>query len=169
MSLVEDLLIILTDYSAGYKLMRSKLAGYENLRFNRKVNYQEIKEQVLRTTLSRLKKQGLVDNKNGIWRITKKGRDRLINRELRKPHFKNPNNKNKKKRDLIIIFDVPEKIRIQRDWLRSELIALGFIPLQKSVWLGPSPLPQEFIEYLNTINLLKYIKLFKASEENIVG
>lgn len=169
MSLVEDLLIILTDYSAGYKLMRSKLAGYENLHFNRKINYQEIKEQVLRVTLSRLKKQGLVDNKNGIWRITKKGRIRLINRKLRKPHFKNPNNKNKKKRDLIIIFDIPEKIRIQRDWLRSELIALGFIPLQKSVWLGPSPLPQEFIEYLNTINLLKYIKFFKVSEEKIVG
>jgi len=59
MSLGDDLLTILTSYSGGYKLMRKRLMGMEIPRPER-VDYQKLKEQTLRTTLSRLKKRGLV-------------------------------------------------------------------------------------------------------------
>ena len=69
---------------------------------------------------------------------------------------------------MVIVFDIPELRRKQRNWLRAELVALDFIPLQKSVWLGPAPLPKEFIKYLSETNLLQYLKFFKAAEEDII-
>lgn len=167
MSLTDDLFIILTDYSAGYKLMRKRLREMEIPR-PEKTDYRKLKEQTLRTTLSRLKKRGLTENRNGIWTITKKGREFFKNKLISKiPHFGHLKTKNKKK-EMVIVFDIPEIRRRQRNWLRIELVALGFIPLQKSVWLGPAPLPKEFIEYLSETNLLSYLKFFKATEEDIV-
>jgi len=132
------------------------------------VDYQKLKEQTPRTTLSRLKKRGLVENRNGIWAITKKGRRFLKNKLISKiPHFKHFKIKSEK-RNMVIVFDIPELRRKQRNWLRAELVALDFIPLQKSVWLGPAPLPKEFIKYLSETNLLQYLKFFKAAEEDII-
>ncbi|MFH0755476.1 MAG: hypothetical protein V1910_02305 [bacterium] len=166
MSLGNDLLIILTNYSAGYKLMRKELMGIKVSQLN-KINYQKLKEQTLRTTLFRLKKCGLIKNESAIWIITEKGKEYLKNKSLKIPHFKYLKIKDKK-RNMVIIFDIPELRRKQRTWLRGELLALNFISLQKSVWFGPAPLPKEFIEYLSEINLLPYLKFFKTIEENIV-
>jgi DNA-binding transcriptional regulator PaaX len=168
MSLTDDLLIILTDYSGGYKLMRKRLTGMEVSR-PEKIDYRKLKEQTLRITLSRLKKRGLAENRSGIWAITKKGRKFLKNKLISKiPHFGHLKTENKKK-ETVVIFDIPEIRKKQRNWLRMELMVLGFIPLQKSVWLGPAPLPKEFIQYLSDTNLLPYLKFFKATEEDIVS
>jgi coproporphyrinogen III oxidase-like Fe-S oxidoreductase len=91
MSLVEDLLTILLDYSAGYKIMRRNLGkpGYGGFSFGQKIKYQELKEQTIRTTLTRLKKRGLVENENKIWKITNRGREWLKNKLASKIlHFK---------------------------------------------------------------------------------
>lgn len=37
----------------------------------------------------------------------------------------------------IVIFDIPEKMRIARDVLRDRLEDIGFIKIQKSVWVCP--------------------------------
>jgi len=163
MSLTDDLLIILTAYSGGYRLMRKRLRGIEISRPKR-IDYQKLKEQTLRTTFSRLKKQGLAENRNGIWAITEKGRNFLKNKI---PHFGHLKTENKKK-EMVVVFDIPEIRKKQRNWLRAELAALGFTMLQKSVWLGPAPLPKEFIKYLSDTNLLPYLKFFKAAEEDII-
>ncbi|MDP3052541.1 MAG: hypothetical protein Q8N22_01130 [bacterium] len=169
MSLLDDLLIVLTDYSGGYKLLRKRMRGWEDVPILKRIDYQKLKEQTLRITLSRLKKRGLVENKNGIWAITKQGRKFLKNKLISKiPHFGHLKIKNKKK-ELVVIFDIPEIRKKQRNWLRGELTLLGFILLQKSVWLGPAPLPKEFIKYLSDTNLLPYLRFFKATEEDIVS
>lgn len=176
MSLTNDLLIILTSYSGGYKLMRQKLLMPNYLQSNnyKKTQGEEIKkliknkEQTLRSILTRLKKQGLIENKNKIWQITQKGKIHLKNKLISKiPHFGHLKNK-KTERNMIVIFDIPETRRKQRNWLRGDLMALGFILLQESVWFGPAPLPKEFIQYLNDTNLLQYIKFFKVAEEDII-
>ena len=169
MSLVEDILTILSDYHGGYRLMRSRMAGYTGpIPYTKKKSYPEIKDKSLRSTLSRLRKQGLIDNKKGIWMIQRKGREYLKNRLNSKiPHFSHLKSNNNKK-EVVVVFDIPEKKKHQRNWLRIELVGFGFIPLQKSVWLGPSPLPREFIEYLNEVNLLQYLKFFQAAEKEII-
>lgn len=50
----------------------------------------------------------------------------------------------------IIIFDIPEKRRNQRDFLRKQLKWLGFRELHKSVWVFPYDIKKE-IEDLLTI------------------
>ena len=164
MSLTDDLLIILTDYSGGYKLLRKRMKGWMDVPKPKRIDYQKLKEQTLRTILSRLKKRGLVEDKKGIWAITEKGREFLKNKI---PHFGHLKTENKKK-EMVVVFDIPELRRKQRNWLRSELMDLNFIPLQKSVWLGPAPLPKEFIKYLSETNLLQYLKFFKATEEDVI-
>lgn len=181
MSLSNILLALLTNYSGGYKTMGQRLRTVTStypfpLNYKKYILTQdkvidkikEIKEQTLRRTLSRLKKRGLIENKNNIWKITQEGRNYLKEKSfLIAPHFGYLKIKNTKK-DMIVIFDIPEIRKKQRNWLRKNLTALGFIMLQESVWFGPSPLPKEFIEYLNETNLLQYLKFFKVAEDDII-
>lgn len=177
MSLIENLLIILTSYSGGYQLMRRKLSMpthpwppyYKKYTQNQAIEeLKEVKEAILKTTLSRLKKRGLVENKNRIWKITAKGEIYLREKISSKiPHFGHLK-KEKTKNTMIVVFDIPETRKKQRNWLRGDLKALGFMQLQKSVWFGPAPLPKQFIKYLNDTNLLQYLKFFKAAKEDIV-
>ena len=52
----------------------------------------------------------------------------------------------------LLIFDILEKARGKRDFLRKELINFGFYPLQKSVFAYPYPLPPEFFELWDDFN-----------------
>ena len=52
-------------------------------------------------------------------------------------HFKNDSPKN-----LIVMYDIPHNMKVERDWFRRHLIKFGYIMIQKSVWVGPSPLPK---------------------------
>jgi len=63
----------------------------------------------------------------------------------------------------IIIFDIPEKEKRKREWLRYILKNLGFEMLQKSVWAGKIKLPEEFIKDLEKINILSYVEIFAIS------
>lgn len=39
--------------------------------------------------------------------------------------------------------------------------------IQRSVWVGPSPLPEEFLNYLKRIGLEKEFKTFKLAKSYI--
>ena len=62
------------------------------------------------------------------------------------------------------MFDVPVEKKAERDWFRWHLKKFGYIMVQHSVWVGPSPLPKEFKEYLEEIKLNKCIKTFKLAK-----
>ena len=51
----------------------------------------------------------------------------------------------------------------ERDWFRRHLVRFGYIMIQKSVWVGPSPLPKDFLEYLNKIKIGDDFKTFKLA------
>lgn len=159
----EKILMFLTDYPAACKAIRLGIYKTDHQEKTGK----EIRGGTLRVTLSRLKKKGLLENKNGLWRTTGKGKDYIGNKRKKLQIFSRDKARNRKK-DLVIIFDIPEDNRSKRDRLRDMLQMLDFKYLQKSVWIGPSPLPKEFIEYLNQNNILKFIKFFKVKEEDII-
>ncbi len=52
----------------------------------------------------------------------------------------------------LFIFDIEEKTRRKRDFLRRELVDFGFYPFQKSVFVYPYPLPPEFFELWEDLN-----------------
>ena len=82
-------------------------------------------------------KKGLLEDKNDQLKITQAGKRYLCkclslgdNKEL---------NKNKKwdGKWRVLIFDIPENRRFDRDNIRHALVSIGFMKLQDSVWVYP--------------------------------
>lgn len=163
MSLVKEILRITARYyPLGYLQLYEYL--YDETIYGKKLN-----KNSLRATLSRMKKDGLLGNKNREWSITREGKELIEGKNtIIKKFFPNRNTtKRSIEKRLIIIFDIPEKRKRYREWLRSELVEFGFKLVQKSVWLGPA-LPKEFVEYLNEIGLLKHVRFFRATEKDLI-
>lgn len=70
-------------------------------------------------------------------------------------------------KNLLLIYDVPEGRKKERDWFRRQLKNFDFIMIQKSVWVGPSPLPVDFLAYLKKIGLQKEFKIFKLAKSYV--
>jgi CRISPR-associated endonuclease Cas2 len=64
-------------------------------------------------------------------------------------------------KNLLILYDIPENKKKEREWFRRTLIKFSFVMLQRSVWVGPSHLPKEFLDYVKSIGLKDTIKTFK--------
>lgn len=72
--------------------------------------------------------------------------------------------KDNSSKNLLLIYDIPEPMKKERDWFRRQLISFGFVMIQRSVWVGPSPLPKEFIVYLKEIKIGDNFKTFKLEK-----
>lgn len=64
----------------------------------------------------------------------------------------------------VVIFDLPETLKKWRDFLRRELKAMGFFPLQESVYIIPYPVTGELDEWLTEWGLRKYVRYLTVSE-----
>ena len=64
----------------------------------------------------------------------------------------------------LIIFDIPEDVRLQREQLRGLLKKNNFRKLQASVYVNPYPLNREAIRYLEQSGLMDYIRIIKVEE-----
>lgn len=62
------------------------------------------------------------------------------------------------------MYDIPHENKKERDWFRRHLKKFNYIMIQKSVWVGPSPLPRSFIDYVKSIGLLNQLKTFKLAK-----
>ncbi|OHA88947.1 MAG: hypothetical protein A3C70_00330 [Candidatus Zambryskibacteria bacterium RIFCSPHIGHO2_02_FULL_43_14] len=164
MSLVKEILRTTAKYyPLGYSQLYESL--YKETIYGRKLN-----KNSLSATLSRMKKDGLLETRNKKFLLTKEGLDRLDKDGAKIKTFFNQKNiadNREKLKNLVLIFDIPEKQKLYREWLRSELVGLGFTMIQKSVWLGPA-LPKEFVEYLNELGLFKHIRFFKTTEKDLI-
>ncbi|MFA6274186.1 MAG: CRISPR-associated endonuclease Cas2 [Candidatus Paceibacterota bacterium] len=67
-------------------------------------------------------------------------------------------------KNLIILYDIPEDKKKERDWFRRHLIKFRYEMIQRSVWVGPSPLPKEFTDYLKEIKIGDHFKTFKLAK-----
>ena len=66
----------------------------------------------------------------------------------------------------VIVFDIPERERGFRKWLRTELGLLAFKQLQKSVYIGKYPIPDDLYQDLIKNNLFNYVHIFTIDEAN---
>lgn len=67
-------------------------------------------------------------------------------------------------KNLIVMYDIPHDKKKERDWFRRHLIKFGYTMIQKSVWVGPSPLPKDFSDYVKEIGLKNNLKTFKLAK-----
>ncbi len=147
MSIAMEILESLLNTSLNYKGLRVNVFGIPTTLIN---------------TLYRLNKENYVYKKDDLWVITPKGK-RYLKENRHLASFKSPF-KSKSAKDLIVIFDIPETKRVERRWFRNHLIKFGYLMIQKSVWVGPSPLPTDFLKYTKEIGLKNSIKTFKLSK-----
>lgn len=120
--------------------------------------------------LSQLRKEGFVARKNSrkyaIWAITAKGADFLERNKGKNISMAVKIRKPVKDGIMrIVSFDIPEKQRKKRRWIREELLGLGYKCLQKSVWVGFSPLPEDFFEDLDLLLLRNHIHVFSVNKK----
>jgi len=171
MGLGDEILFFLSQNPGNYRSLRARMLGDLYLKDKLeqsawKKREKRAQENKLYVTISRLKKNGLVENNNHLWSLTRLGSKKLKKYESSKTYHPYPKIKKSNKK-VIIAFDIPEADRRNRGWLRIELVSLGFKILQKSVWLGPAPLPKEFINNLKFMKLLPYLKFFEVKETDI--
>jgi len=122
--------------------------------------------------LGYLKKQGLVENKKegrgSLWRITKKGLEKLHILRERNRYSKGSATYKEGKAEgglKIVAYDIPsEGSQKKRDWLRWALLNMGFTMLQRSVWVGKKKVPEEFLRDLRERHLLPHVQIFEVSK-----
>lgn len=117
--------------------------------------------------ISRLKKEGLIKNsQNKKIIITQKGKAYIKSKYDKPSRSKRYSLKNLPETEInLVIFDIPEKERIKRDWIRFQLEKLNFKVLQKSVWWGTTGLPKEFIKDLKKYEILNYVHIFSVKKK----
>ena len=130
----------------------------------REREFKRYKKESVRVGLSRLHKKGYLSNSSSGWFVTKKGKKYSKNARLL-DYAESPFEKDSSD-DTIIAFDIPEKNRVIRNWLRNQIKIFGYKMLQQSLWIGPGPLPSSFLKHLEDLNIRKNVKTFKITKKN---
>ena len=160
--------ILTSPYGASYSRLQKRAREIERGRTDTKQKSREQRE--FYDLLYRLKRDGFIagkqaGNKN-LWLRTAKGGKKVDTLEnyFAKTH---PRKKYEKENDSeikIIAFDIPEKYRRKRWWLRGAVKSMGFTMLQKSVWVGKCKLPRDFIEDVKLMGLLPHVEILAVTK-----
>jgi hypothetical protein len=166
----EELFDVLSYY--GYVETYRRARGLSPLKpQKRDVQYSKVeidKKERLSKLLSKLKREGFItktgkNQKLGCWAIT--GRGKIKEQRLQQNAFAKPLYQVEKSKEThIIVFDIPETLRRERDWLRGVLKNFELKMLQKSVWVGKVTLPGEFFDDLRRRGILDYVEVFAVTK-----
>ncbi|MFA4975213.1 MAG: CRISPR-associated endonuclease Cas2 [Candidatus Paceibacterota bacterium] len=121
------------------------------------------KKQSINNTIHQLNKNGHILKQDDCILLLPSGRKYVENKKVRFLIFNSPYKKEAPK-NLLVMFDIPETKKAEREWFRFNLREFGYEMIQKSVWVGPSPLPKDFLDYINEIKLKECIKTFKLAK-----
>ncbi|OGI63759.1 CRISPR-associated endonuclease Cas2 [Candidatus Nomurabacteria bacterium RIFCSPLOWO2_01_FULL_41_21] len=155
MGLIYNILEELSKTTLRYKGVSTNLFGIPK--------FKDYSKGSLRGTLFYMYKNGFVDEQNDFLRITPKGRKYIERKIDSLKQFSNKFDKEAPK-NLLLMYDIPEEKKAEREWFRWHLKKFGFVMIQKSVWVGPSPLPRDFLDYIKRIKIKDNIQTFKLAK-----
>lgn len=118
--------------------------------------------------IARFKRRGFIEKEGEFLRITKKGRKYIKRKQESLAVFDFSFSKDSSK-NLLVMYDIPESKKAEREWFRFHLKKFNYKMIQRSVWVGPSPLPEDFLDYLKKIKLKSCIKTFKLAKSYIAS
>ncbi|MEK7187681.1 MAG: CRISPR-associated endonuclease Cas2 [Patescibacteria group bacterium] len=136
-------------------------------REKRKRSFQQKRE--VYNLVYRLQQMGLIKKERNKWELTSNGKGKL--QKLKSSHSPLPPKLYSSKNDKewkIIMFDIPEKYRRKRDWVRSTVRHLGFQMLQKSVWIGKVQVPEQFLKDLEELDILSYVEILAITKSGTI-
>lgn len=158
--------------SAGYGASARKINREFEKRQNERVSRtnEQITKHRLSVMIKTLENDGLIekikDDGHTSYKITKKGLKKLkkLKNRVILPsfHYSKPTNENVEL--IIVIFDIPEREKRKRCWLRSALTNLGLQMIQRSVWFGKTKIPEQFIKDIGKMNIQEYIEIFSINK-----
>ncbi len=129
--------------------------------------------QYYHNLVAQLKRDGLIiaGSKQSFlpFTLTKKGREKL--KKLREQLGggalpKSPRYAKETSATLTVVtFDIPERDRNKRDWVRSALKNLSFRMLQKSVWIGKIKIPEAFLEDLKRLRIMDKVEILGITKQ----
>jgi DNA-binding transcriptional regulator PaaX len=134
--------------------------------------FEKIKRARVNQEFKRLQRRGLVEfsikrDGSGVFKLTKKGRERLKRYKIDELFIEKPKIWDKKWR--IIAFDIPITKNASRKMLRDKMKEMGFYKLQASVFIYPYPC-YEVVEYLRNFlginSEVEYIEADKLDSQN---
>lgn len=141
--------------------------------FNKAASSRAMKRANLFLLLSRLRAQGLVEsrkesNRSGNeWRITQTGKRKLA--LFRKHRGMLSGAGNETDYPKIVAFDIPERSKEARIWIRQALKRLHYKLLQKSVWIGDAKLPEGFFQSLADYEAMEAVHVFAISKRGSIS
>jgi len=125
----------------------------------------EHRNRSFRSTMVRLQQQGLVKKGNdssGFFTLTSEG-EKERTRALRRIHIESrKSNEPWDGKWRILTFDIPEKYKKYREFLRAELIDYGFMQLHKSVWVTPFHSAEDLKTTIEDLGMTRWVKLLVA-------
>jgi hypothetical protein len=153
----------LCTYHESYKKMRGKLSGsIKPAKFEKDWAMLYREKRKFHNTLYWLKQSGLIskDNahRNSKWSITKEGIGKLSSLTNHKYKTKLSTS------PIIVSYDIPEKKRKERAWVREVLQIVGFTMVHQSVWVGNVAIPEEFLRELRQKKLFAFVHIFSIGE-----
>ena len=155
MSYAHDILEELWNTSLSYKGMRVNVFGIP-VGKNKK-------SAAFNTALHRLRTNEYIEEKSEKYILTTKGK-KYVEKKLAKLETFDSPFRDVSVKNLLVMFDIPETRKAEREWFRWHLKRFGYVMIQKSVWVGPSPLPKKFTDYTKSIGLKNAIKTIKLAK-----
>lgn len=147
-----DGLNTLVDISDGYHYYRKTVEDYKKWR--------DFDKEKFRQSIYRLKRQKFIkiyfDKKTKYIELNKSGQEKINNYFLKSLKISKPRKWDRKWR--IIIFDIPEKKKLARDILTRKLENLGFLRIQKSVFIFPFSCKKEIDFLKNMYDISRYVQ-----------
>ena len=154
-SFVDDFIGGLPSSYPGFKLMKIMCDC------DSKKGLKEFKENTIQVNVSRLKKQGLIaEGENKKIHLTEKGKEMIIYVKDRYSILE----KDWDDKIRIVVFDIPEKKSDIRKWFRVELLLMQFKELQKSVYIGKYPMPDDLYQDLINKEIFENVHIFTINE-----
>ena len=147
----------LTDHLIAFLFSARSMRLYRKILWQRVQARRGMTKRSFDQRLYHLKKNGLINCSDENVSLSKKGFSYFNKKKLFCKISSRPGNET----DLMVIFDIPEKKRTTRNWLRDQLKDWNFKMIQKSIWKGKGPLPKEFNERLIMLGIKEDVQVFK--------
>lgn len=153
--------------SIGDIVVAMLLSNKNSCRFRQIIRERKLaryKKESVQVALSRLHRNGYLNKSPSGWKLTSNGK-LYTKKTILFSYITSPFNKDSTS-NTIISFDIPGPKRLTRDWLRNQIKIFGYKMLQQSLWLGPGPLPTDFIKRLSELGIRENVKIFPIKKKD---
>lgn len=128
------------------------------------MNKKKVDNARFRRSFNSLVKSGLIgigkDGDKTVVKLTKEGKNKVLKFKFQDLVIEKQKKWDKKWR--MVIFDIPEKFKRGRTELAYKLRQMGFVALQRSVWICPYPCEDEIDFITELFEVRQYVRIVTA-------